>query len=929
MKVFGLFLFLFNVNFAQNTGKLSGIVTDAETGEPLVGSNVVILGTNLGAATDLDGRYFILNIPPGKYEVQVSMVGYNKAIQTGVIINSGMTTNLNFKLKPAILEQAVVVIEATRPDVEPEKTSTSMIIRTDEVQQIAGMRNVGNVIGLSADVVGGHFRGGRSNEELYLLQGLSFNNPLDNSRAFTPIMSALEEVEVVTSGFSAKYGNAQSGVVNITMKEGKSDKWRTYADMRIRLPQRKHFGSSVYDVNANQYLQTYLNIDEWVKHYATVTQTQLGQDSLLKIEVSRLSWLQARRYMNRNYGNDIDNDVELSTGGPLSERMRMFFAFSKNTSYPIFPTQKPDENYQVMGNIVTDVWRKVSLKLSYAYARSRSNSFSIDDYRDFLWDMINGVGTNIQTNYQLGLRFTHALSHSTFYLIEFGYLGIDRKSGGGVYVPDSVLNTVANPTGNWIGKLNRQPDLFGEGPSGGGFSRNKVNTYSINASITSQVTPSHLINAGIQLNIYDLYVDRWANRSLTGNIRPIFQGYKAKPWETGIYIEDKMEFQGLIANVGLRFDVWNQNRRYQPNPFVDQTIDTGKVKTPIIGRLQPRIGISFPVMVNTVFHLNYGSFMQRPGFQYMYQYEPGIAAKGSGTFGNPSLKPQVTYMYDVGVTQGIGKGITFDVSGYYKNVKDLIERAIYFYNYNFSFDGTPIPGGTYSTYINRDYADIRGFRLSLSKRKGSLTGSINYQYSVATGKSSAPGNASPIIGINTEDTKNVPKRDILLDFDRTHNLVINIGYSTGDNWGFKIGDVYPLENITMSIYSTARSGRPYTYNPAGISAREAATMNMRMPAEYNTNIKITKRINNFIGYNTTIYLEIFNLFNDKTLNYDYITNLSAAYLKDFHTKPLDAPDGLKYNDEIIKGNMEYGFDHSFILYNNQPRSFTLGIIVDF
>ena len=157
------------------------------------------------------------------------------------------------------------------------------------------------------------------------------------------------------------------------------------------------------------------------------------------------------------------------------------------------------------------------------------------------------------------------------------------------------------------------------------------------------------------------------------------------------------------------WDVWDANTTYNKNPFVDPQSDSTRVSTSLISRVQPRVGVSFPVSVNTVFHLNYGSFMQRPSFKYLYQWEPNTRGTG-GEFGNPTLEPQVTYMYDVGITQGLGEGFTFDASGYYKNVKDQLEEALYYYNYTYSSDGTPIPGPTYQTYINRDYADIRGFR---------------------------------------------------------------------------------------------------------------------------------------------------------------------------------------------------------------------------
>ena len=145
---------------AQTAGKISGKITDLETGEPLIGCNVIIVGTTMGASTDVDGTFFIINVPPRKFDVEASILGYQKVVQQDVIVNSGRTTVVNFKLKSSALVQAEVVIQATRPDVEVEKTSTSMITRLDEVQQLPAMHSASDALKLSSEVDNDHFRGG-------------------------------------------------------------------------------------------------------------------------------------------------------------------------------------------------------------------------------------------------------------------------------------------------------------------------------------------------------------------------------------------------------------------------------------------------------------------------------------------------------------------------------------------------------------------------------------------------------------------------------------------------------------------------------------------------------------------------------------------------------------------------------------------------
>jgi outer membrane receptor protein involved in Fe transport len=950
---------------AQTSGKISGVITDVQTGEPLIGANVVIVGTSLGASTDIEGTFFILNIPAGKYDIQASMIGYEKVVQRDLVVNSGRTTTADFKIKSTTLEQAVVIVEATRPDVEPEKTSTSAIMRSEDVKQLAGMRDVSNVIGLAADVTDGHFRGGRSGEELYTLQGMGITNPLDNSNGLLPIMSAVEEVEVITSGFGAQYGNAQSGVVNITMKEGKSDKWRTYAELNTRMPGKRYFGANPLDYNANAYLKTLLSETAW--HAANdpenpgfgywtsmgVSGSSLARDTAAQIIMARTLWGQMHRYLNSTkYDNNMDYAFEFSTGGPLSETMRMFLAVRNTSTWPAaYPVEHPDVQQQIMGNVVADIGGGSTLRISGAYGQNNTNEFpnwdnSTPGFYRFLWDDILSIQRRSVTNIQAGLRFTQALSQKTFYEIKLSTLYTRQRLGSSPYpqsIPDSILGN-----SGWSVMMMlpvNSPDGFAVGTGQQAFNDDKTQTYSLDASITSQITKSHLLNAGIQANWYRLDISEHSN---IGNTLPYYDDYSAQPREASLYIQDKMEFQGMIANVGLRLDAWDENTMYNPNIYspyyqwIDSTSSYNYVgrslytsKTPIIARLQPRIGISFPVSVSTVFHLNYGTFMQRPSFQYIFRARNTVnsstspAPLSANTLGNPNLKPQTTNSYDVGVMHGFGDGFTLDVSGYYKDVKDLIQQGTFYgHNHHASF----------STYVNRDYADIRGFRIVLNKKTGNFIGSINYQYSVASGKSSGVGSALPNFG-EDEPVQEVYSKDITLDFDRAHNLLITLGYVTPEQWGFRVGNSYPLGDIMISTNSYLRSGRPFTYNAV---AGQFDVNNQRTPSEYSTNVKITKRLRDFFGVEASLYLEVFNLFNDRTLNYSYIFEADAqgnqnANVTTYMTKSLDDPTGLRFLNDKYSGKTQLSVDKEFLIYttqlnqspSTQPRSFNLGLTFDF
>ena len=218
--------------FVGETGKIAGRVIAKRTGEPLPGANIVLVGTNRGAATDVNGDYFIINLPPGVYQVRAGFVGYQTEIRSEVRVIVDKTTRVDFSLNEEAIAGQEVVVVAYRPEtVEKDLTTTRTTYDVDDITDLAGINDVGDIISLQADVVDGHFRGGRTGEAVYLVNGATLINPLSNSQAFEPLAIGLQRVEVYTSGFSAEYGNVQSGVINMVAKEGRQDEWETFLDV--------------------------------------------------------------------------------------------------------------------------------------------------------------------------------------------------------------------------------------------------------------------------------------------------------------------------------------------------------------------------------------------------------------------------------------------------------------------------------------------------------------------------------------------------------------------------------------------------------------------------------------------------------------------------------------------------------------------------
>lgn len=209
--------------YAGVTGKVAGIITDAQTGDPLPGANIQIAGTSLGAVSDMQGRYIILNVPPGVASVKISYVGYESQLVTNVRIMIDLTTALSVKLKPSAVQMREVVIVADKPMIQKDLTSSGATMRREEIESLP-VNQFSDVLSLQAGVTSLdgslHLRGGRSNEVGFMIDGMYVQDPL-LGRMITQINNdAIQELNLLSGTYNAEYGNALSGIVNIVTRDG-------------------------------------------------------------------------------------------------------------------------------------------------------------------------------------------------------------------------------------------------------------------------------------------------------------------------------------------------------------------------------------------------------------------------------------------------------------------------------------------------------------------------------------------------------------------------------------------------------------------------------------------------------------------------------------------------------------------------------------
>ena len=226
LRVLIALLVLPTLIFAQSTtAKLAGVVTDAD-GNALVGANVVVEGTNLGAATDELGRYYILDVPVGNYTMRAEYIGYSTVVESGIRTSVGFTTTTDFALDVAAVAGQEVTVTRERPLINPNATNTTRIVDKELIDAFA-VRGVSNIVNLQTGVVNGYFRGSRSGDSRYYVDGVPVKDVYGGGNFINGnSQTALQEVSVQTGGFSAEYGGANGGIVNITTKTG-GTQWRS------------------------------------------------------------------------------------------------------------------------------------------------------------------------------------------------------------------------------------------------------------------------------------------------------------------------------------------------------------------------------------------------------------------------------------------------------------------------------------------------------------------------------------------------------------------------------------------------------------------------------------------------------------------------------------------------------------------------------
>ncbi|MBI2427764.1 MAG: TonB-dependent receptor [Ignavibacteriales bacterium] len=900
-----------NLLIAGTTGKISGKVTDSKTGDGIPSAIVTVIGSTLGAATDANGNYVIVNVPPGTYSVSVSYIGYQSTRVNNVGVNVDYTTTLNIQLRESAVELGEFVVEGERnPLIRQDQTNPVIAVTSENIQALP-VTSISEVIGLQAGVVTSddgalHVRGGRSNEISFTLNGKSVNNPYENFSSIGVATNAVQEVTVSTGTFSAEYGNALSGVVNYVTKEGGA---KNTGSFRV-------FSGDYYSNNENVFSHI-KDIDAFNNSRVEAT---FGGPTFLDDLTFYASGVydRGKGYL---YGTRLYNTTDFyvtrdefteriayldSIGNPFPDPNNPGFPFYANDprlgrndqpyyfnplnrsilyqhlgffQRPVLSSQdslgapsgdgglvsmNPSESYNIQGNITYRISSTMKIKYEAVYDNGKSQSAS-SYYNSYRFNP-DGRPTNYSNGLLQSLDWTHTLSNSIFYTVKLSVSDSEDKTytyenlNDPRYLPafyQTPLPIVGFLTGGtYLGRTFRTLRTIG-----GKF------------DLQAQLFEDHEVKFGVEVRRHELQLEDYAVEfyDVTNPKRVIqkftdvysdslryaarkpdaqsgYTFYKKEPLQFSAYIQDKIELESsLILNAGVRYEYFDPSSKYNPN-----------LSSAIANR-------------ENSFFLNQDLTSAKPDHTISPRVSIAYPITDQGV-----IRFSYGHFYQIGNLQRLYTNNNFrvaDAQPIFGNAEvkpqrsvqyeiglqqgltpDLRLELVGFYkdvrDYIFRQIVYSINGrDRYEALTNLDYSNTRGITISLYQRR--IPGTL-FSSSIDYTFSVAEGNRTEPredFFFSEKSGKSAETFLVPVSFDRTHVLNASLNFSEPDD--FSISNILRLQ-----------SGAPYTASiPASLATQLSRFIqnSSTKPLQWSVDLKAEKYFM-IEGLKYSLFLQVDNIF---------------------------------------------------------------------
>ncbi len=739
-------------------GKVSGRVI-GEDKQGIAFVNVIVLGTKQGTMTDENGNFVIAGVPAGTQQLRAQALGYEAIVQS-VQVNAGQTATANFTFGSAKIAKTLEEIEVrAEKRIDTKSSTTKQAITAEKLRELP-VDNLTQAVATKAGVVaasdGLHFRGGRSGEVKFQLDGVEASDPLFGGSSNIASL-AVSGTDILSGGFDAEYGNALSGVVSVTTKEGTDRlagevRWDTdrYGDPTKTFD---NFDRFTFGFGGPTPLK---NLTYFATYEGTFNDTYLAS-TMTKPRRTLLDFIQ----LGNRQSNEINTNLKFAYRPNPKNKITLETINNRNVDTP-FNFMWSRQGYVA---VTYDTVHTFGQADTYR-PRYGSWSFTKKDSTYQPMNMPDHVPTD-DTRYRgVTSVWTNQISDKTVWTTRTSVQNFKSLESVGHKEPWEYDTQAPN---YWQGNLeigsenNPYFATHGDFPT---YSKRNSTTYTMKSDFSSRHFQRHTMKTGVEVKYnrvenLTLTQPNTETNGLPGVTRSDFVNFNP---EGAAYVQDRWEYEGLVLNAGIRYDL------FSPGEQIDLSeLKSGKR---IKQQFSPRLGIAYPISDKDVLSFHYGWTYQTPQRSFIFEN------RGIGTSvpirGNPDLEPETNIAYQAGMQHLFSRDISGQFGVFFKDIYGLIGLR----------QEVDAFGNLVNVYYNGDYASSRGFEASLTKSfSHKFSADINYTFSLASGVASNPNDALQFFN---GGQLYLPISEQPLNWDQRHTVSISSVVRDPGKWGFRM-----------------------------------------------------------------------------------------------------------------------------------------------
>ncbi len=816
---------------AQTSGAIAGRITDRTTGLPIAEVTVIVDHGVRGDVSDTAGRYRAREIRSGWHHLRAQRIGYRPFEAESVSVSAGQTTTLDIALTPVAVTLDSLVVEARMdPVLDPLATRTEQTYTAEQIRRLP-VSSVQEAIALSAGAIEGSYRGGRLGQESFILDGLGVKNQLDASTGELGLRlptDILTEASLVTNGFSARYGQAVSGMINVVTRDG-GDRWA---------------GGLKYETDRPFPGAGDLGLDRVV----------VMADGPLPLGIRAVAVADATGRLD---ADPVNAPRPPDPRDPRAEQDWML-------------PHTGGEQYDLAAKLTVPLGLRHSLRLFGL--RSTAQRLLFDQTYKYDPELAPGqrlTGTLFSGHYQYAAAAGASLPLVAD--LRLGWFDREFLRGQLVETPDGRFGAFTGEKYEFLGEdIARRQDttaaadplpgyltpalsdrtvwgvpafFLGAGSRGDlGWSRfNELRAQVDVALGTGRTTDVYVGGEVVDQRVRTFSrIQGWAP---VGDTVPPATASDFSPLSMAAYAEAQVRIEDLAFTAGLRYDQF------------DPGADLPGAQLGARRRLNPRFGVS-TVLHGATFVASYGRFSQSPDFQFLVDGAfDDTTRTGRYRRGNPDLGFEDSHQFEFSLRTRPRPLLALRLNAYFKRLDGLVSS-------------TPLGVDPDSSIFgNGDYGNVRGGEVIFEREfRNGFGARVSYTLQFATASSSSPYVTSrlPKIDPISGDTVYPAKVDFPLDFDQRHTLVALVQGQSPEAFGPMVAGFRPFASLEGSAILRYGSGLPYSRTDVTGDSLIGPPNDFRLDATYTLDA-LVRRPFTLGRARGSVYLDVRNLLNRRNL----------------------------------------------------------------